>query len=72
MMASQGTKRLLPDYTETLRNMEAVKQGLRTKFQRLKVALVWEIKASAVPLLGKKKLPEKGHILEWNLKMTKI
>lgn len=61
---SLGTKRLIPDYKETLRNMEAMKPGLRAKFQRLKVALVWDIKANAVPLLGKKTLPEKGHTLE--------
>lgn len=72
MTVSQGTRRLTPDYKDTLRNMATVKQGRRAKFQRVKAALVWDIKVSAVPLLGKKRLPEKGHTLEWNLNMTKI
>ena len=71
-MVNEGTKRLIPDYTETLRNVEAVKQSPRAKVQRGKVALVWDIKVNAVPLVGKKSLLEKDNTLEWNLKMTKI
>lgn len=71
-MVNEGIKRLIPDYTGTMRNVEAVKQSLRAKVQRVKVALVWDIKVNAVPLLGKKSLLEKDHTLEWNLKMTKI